>query len=496
MLLRDADISTEYPADVDDENINEQGFSPALPGELTKVSSALVLFRMSRILSKTLEHLYPAGASYSISLKKLHSLSDELDQWHEELPDHLRLRFCNDKPATNLISDRSPLLSLAYFHTRSLIHRPLLCHGSGSAASAATIVLAAAAKHIAQIVDLLDERCMNYTFPVNKQDLLLNAGFSILWQCMDLEDYSKLFKDNQKSLTLLLAKISKENNAAASEFQKVASAFALVGSHRAIQPKHIPTDTPAPGFLDNISAPVATKQKTAKKQLLAIASRFSGYGSKVNKSDEGVKRRTTPPQTGLSQLQSTNSTVSLASIQSAPAMQVCTSSPRTSMVPRPIAAASSVVNLDYFPVEGTQNLASQNSSSTMLPPKKHSAPSSTDDWKQLVPDFETSVLYNTVEPTALNKCLLNPETADWTEGLWDLTGFTEKAHVPQSLLSFSEESLTSGDDFVFSTAGSLHGSMSTHDGVDFPNGEEKFKGITMPVSSIEDELDFTPSVQA
>lgn len=116
MLLRDCDITTEYPADVDDENINEQGFSPALPGELTKISSALALFRMSRILAKTLEHLYPSAASYTISLKKLHSLSDELDQWHEELPDHLRLRFCNDKPATHLISDRSPILVRSFFH--------------------------------------------------------------------------------------------------------------------------------------------------------------------------------------------------------------------------------------------------------------------------------------------------------------------------------------------------------------------------------------------
>lgn len=110
MLLRDKDITTEQPADVDDENLTEQGFSPSLPGELTKISSALALFKISRIMSKILEHLYPVGASYTISVKKLYSLSDELDQWHEELPDHLRLRFCNDKPATHLVSDRSPLL--------------------------------------------------------------------------------------------------------------------------------------------------------------------------------------------------------------------------------------------------------------------------------------------------------------------------------------------------------------------------------------------------
>ncbi len=110
MLLRDCDITTDYPADIDDENINPQGTSPSLPGELTKISSALALFRVTRIFSKTLEHLYPAKASYQLSLNQLHSLSDELDQWSEELPEHLRLRFCNDKPSTNLISCRSPIL--------------------------------------------------------------------------------------------------------------------------------------------------------------------------------------------------------------------------------------------------------------------------------------------------------------------------------------------------------------------------------------------------
>lgn len=110
MLLRDNDITTEYPADVDDENLSSQGFAPTLPGELTKISSALALFRVSRVLSKVLDNIYPAKSSYQLSLTKLHALSDELDQWSEELPPHLRLRFCNDKPATNLISCRSPLL--------------------------------------------------------------------------------------------------------------------------------------------------------------------------------------------------------------------------------------------------------------------------------------------------------------------------------------------------------------------------------------------------
>ena len=110
MLLRDADVSTDYPKDIDDENITHQGLSPTLPGELTKISSALALFKGSRILARTLEELYPASTAYQLSLKKLRALSDELDQWSQSLPCHLRLQFLNDKPSTGVVSCRSPLL--------------------------------------------------------------------------------------------------------------------------------------------------------------------------------------------------------------------------------------------------------------------------------------------------------------------------------------------------------------------------------------------------
>lgn len=110
MLLRDADVSTEYPKDVDDENITHQGLSPTLPGELTKISSAIALFKASRILAKALEDLYPASTTYQLSLRRLHALSDELDQWSQNLPSHLHLQFSNDKPSTGVISCRSPIL--------------------------------------------------------------------------------------------------------------------------------------------------------------------------------------------------------------------------------------------------------------------------------------------------------------------------------------------------------------------------------------------------
>jgi hypothetical protein len=108
--LKDEDVHCEYPVDADDEYVTEKGFLPTLPGEYTKLSSALALFKASRILAKVLTENYPASSTYDISLRKIMVLSDELDDWLKTLPSHLRLQFIQDKPSTNVVSSRSPLL--------------------------------------------------------------------------------------------------------------------------------------------------------------------------------------------------------------------------------------------------------------------------------------------------------------------------------------------------------------------------------------------------
>lgn len=109
-LLKEEDIHTEYPVDIDDENVSERGFQPTLPGESTRLSSALALFRGSRILAKVLDEIYPASLSYELSLQKIGGLSSELDMWLDSLPPHLRLQFVQDKPSTHVTGSRSPLL--------------------------------------------------------------------------------------------------------------------------------------------------------------------------------------------------------------------------------------------------------------------------------------------------------------------------------------------------------------------------------------------------
>jgi hypothetical protein len=109
-FIQEEDVHCEYPVDADDEYVTEKGFLPTLPGESTKISSALALFRLSRILSKALAELYPAASSYEISLRTMAAVADELDEWSSNLAPHLKLTFQQDKPSTNVTGSRSPIL--------------------------------------------------------------------------------------------------------------------------------------------------------------------------------------------------------------------------------------------------------------------------------------------------------------------------------------------------------------------------------------------------
>lgn len=109
-LLKDEDISADYPSDIDDEYITENGFLSAMPGDSTRISSSIALFRCSRVLANVLDSVYPTTLAHEQSFRRLKELEDELDTWKAELAPHLRLEFVNGVPATNVVHSRSPLL--------------------------------------------------------------------------------------------------------------------------------------------------------------------------------------------------------------------------------------------------------------------------------------------------------------------------------------------------------------------------------------------------
>ncbi|KAJ6181023.1 hypothetical protein N7519_011484 [Penicillium mononematosum] len=218
VLLREEDIETEYPVDVDDENVTETGFLPTLPGESTRISSAIALFGAARILNKALDDLFPSKSGYDVCVSKMRSVAGQLDEWLNTLPPHLRLEFSQDKPSTNVTSSRSPLLSLVYYFIRSLIHRPAVCYADETLRSASILALSDSAKHIIQILELLEERRLCLSVCINRKELIFFSGLGLLWQMLDVKNDSKLAKDSQKLLGTVMQYLQSESSAAAAEF--------------------------------------------------------------------------------------------------------------------------------------------------------------------------------------------------------------------------------------------------------------------------------------
>ncbi|KAI3013190.1 transcriptional regulator family: Fungal Specific TF [Aspergillus niger] len=283
VLLREEDIKTEYPEDIDDENVTETGFLPTLPGESTRISSAIALFAGSRVLNKVLEEIYPSDGGYDISLSKLLSVAEQLDEWVKGLPAHLRLEFSQDKPSTNVTSSRSPLLSLVYYFIRSLIHRPAVCFGEEHVRSPSILTVSDSAKHIVQILQLLDERRLCLSVSINRKELVFATGLGLLWQSIGLKRDSKLVKESQKLLTAVIDQLESESSSSAAEFSALASVFVSLNN------KHVAIGKP-----QDMSPPLQRPLKSPKKQLQSWKSRLSGMtGSSHHETPDSPSRRAT-----------------------------------------------------------------------------------------------------------------------------------------------------------------------------------------------------------
>lgn len=226
--LNDEDIHAEYPADTDDEYVTEKGFQPTLPGESTRLSAALALFRVSRILAKVLDANYPAASTHELSLQKMASLESELTDWRDALPTHLTLTFRQEKPSTDVTGNRSPLLSLTYYYIRTLIWRPAVGSSLGTKAASAVMAVSEASKHIVQIIELLEERKMAFSMCMNKPDLLTICGMSLLYQSMELKQDSKMMKDTERLVNTVVKIADRTKAPGCYDFKRVAAMLVSV----------------------------------------------------------------------------------------------------------------------------------------------------------------------------------------------------------------------------------------------------------------------------
>jgi len=509
-LLKEDDVHAEYPSDTDDEYVTEKGYQPTLPGEYTKISSALALFRCSRILSKVLEQNYPAAATHDLSLQSLTSLEAELNEWSDKLPTHLKLTFVQDKPSTDITGSRSALLSLAFYYIRSLIHRPAVGSTLGNKSSPSVISLADSSKHIIQIVQLLEERSMSFSFCLNKNEMLTLCGLSLLYQGLDLKQEGKLMRDSQRLVSIVIDFLEKAKAPGAADFKKLATSLIGLDSRSKLPPLRTAKTMPAPK--KSIPSPPMTRKKI-QPQLYKDAS-ASMSESELLAQQEKLRRATLPNLSSSTShvhlLQERLSVDAIRPENSTSTREHRNSFPHLPMNRKPGSTGSSKPpNLDYLSLNNTpassqpsspslsrthhplhtkslhlaygSNNSSSNTTNNTNTKPNNSAPT---DWEILLGSLDggQTNLYDAIYGGPALSVIDTKNTAtsqssfeEWSPDPWDMgsMNFHDFSAVPapaQSVLSFSEESLSSGEELSASDLGLsgrstiLSGSMPTGSG--------------------------------
>ena len=303
-----------------------------------------------------------------------------------------------------------------------------------------------------QIFQLLDERKLSFAFCLNKNELLVQAGFGLLFQTLDLDQEGKLIKDCQRLVCSVIEMLERSGATGASEFRRVGCSM--------ISDK----DSPSPISRNNSEGSMAAPQETfraTQKQLKAIASRFSPSVTKHAHHDPKEPRRATPASLSLPFGHHSNqSSASISSIRSEPlsARSEPTDSPLTdrpsiTTYTKTCKSSNSLrqsPNIDYL------------SFGPDLPPSypfainsSGNAEVSSIDWERFLSSIDNGQtnIYDTIyggQPVdALIDVLPLSAGAEshltWPPGVWGL-GATDQ-QPPQSVLSFSDESLTSGEEF-------------------------------------------------
>lgn len=333
-----------------------------------------------------------------------------------------------------------------------------------------------------QIQELLDERGLAFSICLNKCELLVLAGFGLLFQNIELDEGGALIRENQRLINTISRILDQTPSLASVEFRHISNALAISEVPR--QPRMPTLSRHSSG--GNI-ANEHEGMNSAQKHIRAIMNRFTAP-SRPSKDD----RRNTLPTLAFNQHFS-NSQNSLHSLHSEPltARSEPTLSPnmdakRFSLSPpkpsraRPHSSASRPLpNIDYLPLGETDAENHLNFPHSTNGKQESSAT----DWEQLLSSLDngqTNIydgIYGGPPVDALLDVAPLPAAGDpsmvWSPDMWnirpdDIGTQRRSGEAPRSVLSFSDESLTSGEEFP-----ELMGSVS----------HESFRGICVPVAS-------------
>lgn len=302
---------------------------------------------------------------------------------------------------------------------------------------------------------------MSFSFCVNKNELLLLAGFGLLFQGLDLDRKGKLIQDSQRLLCSVIEILERNAAMGAAEFKKVACA--MISIERFPKGARGSDDTAARRKSEgNMAAPKESSKLARKPQ--AIASRFSTGNAPVVKREGSSGRRCTAPNLPIGQFSGfdrSTSQKSVSSVVSDPMPQhgysrrnTTSNSPRQNPSSKP-------PNLDYLSFNdstSSPNNMSPGSSRQFRTPDLAS--------QQMQPPLDSLFPSEDVFSSYVSP----PPSADfgWCSDIWAIpSNVGNQPDTSQGRVSFSEEDLTSGEELSScDMGGEFHGlAMPNVDGL-------------------------------
>lgn len=302
---------------------------------------------------------------------------------------------------------------------------------------------------------------MSFSFCLNKNEILLFAGFSLLYQGLDLNRNRKLIQDSQRLIRSVVQILERNAVPGAVDFKNLACS--LISVNHAPKVAQIPktNSTPHAKEENGMSAP-KTAAKSARKQLQEFASRFSSSTRTVKqavKQENKNNRRSKvvgPLAINPILYDRSDSQKSVSSIVSDPAAH---GYPNTINNTTPSCALSSLdpPNLDYLCFSHDLIPCSNLHTLTSGAPLKDFEPEHLNGYlaaqQSQGPHYDSRFYSSDVIPNYISP---SPSLAayDWSSDLWAMPSNlnTQPPSVP-SVLSFSEEEVTSGEELSSCDAG-------------------------------------------
>jgi hypothetical protein len=199
--LRDQDIDTDMPASVSHDQITTEKIAFPLPGEASEMDSALLFFRLAKIMGATLESLYTTTRRRG-GVQKIARLQGELDLWTRDVDSYRQSNAADDDRKDYPLQGK---VFLRYIHYIVVlhVHRPALTFDKSHPQFQDSLRRSAtAAEHILDILTTkqIDELGV----------LVYPSGLHVIWQAALLLLYNSWISDsgpNSKFVSLVTASI-------------------------------------------------------------------------------------------------------------------------------------------------------------------------------------------------------------------------------------------------------------------------------------------------